>query len=691
MFAMFMFGLKWQIQYFSVNGIFQSIDTVLEVIGFSMATICLSRAQTFLMKCSSIGYLLIIASDFIIRYHVISGLLPYLSSLESTWILGLLLMSLGFYSVKNSSDKRLFKISAINSLQSQIGIWLLVLWLLSVFMFAGTYYFFSPSTEPYLNHFTKNFLSMLVPFSVLAIVSSSYIAIKISSPLAKLESKINEFLLTEVPPEEITNLIDNNYISEFKALDKLVFNAFSLYQKKYITDMNFAKLAAQVTHDIRSPLAAINTALSDLTSVPENKRVMIRNAANRINDIANNLLFKANNNFINSQENLEGNANSAELIFFVLENIVGEKRYEHHESKVHINLNGSEDSYNCFSKIHLETFKRVLSNLINNSIEASKSKGLVELTLASNDSHIEIIIKDNGCGIPKDILPKVKEQGFSFNKKNGAGLGLSYAEQYLRQMNGKMYIHSEEKIGTSIKIELPKADQPDWFCDSLTISQGSQVVVLDDDPSIHDVWNERFAALSSAQLIHCYTLSELILYKVDSERPILYLIDYELLSDLENGLDIIEKLQINDKALLVTSCFEDVAIRDRCTNLGVSMIPKPYVPHLKIKQTSFSNLVFIDDDEMMRNTWLFAAEEVGMSITTYSSFNEFLKNKTHYDKDTVIYIDSDLGDNIKGVLCAKRLFNEGFKEVHLTTGYSHDRFGNMPWLKSIVGKEPPFY
>ena len=97
MFAMFMFGLKWQIQYFSLKGIFQSIDTILEVIGFFMATICLARAQTFLIRFTGIGYLLIIASDFIIRYHVVSGMVPYLSSLESTWILGLTLMSLGFF------------------------------------------------------------------------------------------------------------------------------------------------------------------------------------------------------------------------------------------------------------------------------------------------------------------------------------------------------------------------------------------------------------------------------------------------------------------------------------------------------------------------------------------------------------------------------------------------------------------
>ncbi len=103
-----------------------------------------------------------------------------------------------------------------------------------------------------------------------------------------------------------------------------------------------------------------------------------------------------------------------------------------------------------------------------------------------------------------------------------------------------------------------------------------------------------------------------------------------------------------------------------------------------------SNLVFIDDDEMMRATWLYAAEEAGLIISTYSSFDEFLKEISDYNKNTAIYIDSDLGNNIKGEICAKYLFDEGFCEIHLATGYSKDMFCTMPWIKAIVGKEPPF-
>jgi FixJ family two-component response regulator len=218
--------------------------------------------------------------------------------------------------------------------------------------------------------------------------------------------------------------------------------------------------------------------------------------------------------------------------------------------------------------------------------------------------------------------------------------------------------------------------------------------VLDDDRSIHNAWDERFLNALDVKIMHFYSIQELSMCKVDPRIPVLYLIDYELLPDSKNGLDVIEELKLNNEAILVTSCFEDITIRNRCKNIGVKIIPKPYVPYIKIIKKPNAevadSIVFIDDDEMMRKTWIFAADDAGKKISTYPSFDDFTKEINIYDKNTVIYIDSDLGNNIRGELCAKYLFDKGFTEIHVATGYPKDRFNSMPWIKSIVGKEPPF-
>jgi FixJ family two-component response regulator len=107
--------------------------------------------------------------------------------------------------------------------------------------------------------------------------------------------------------------------------------------------------------------------------------------------------------------------------------------------------------------------------------------------------------------------------------------------------------------------------------------------------------------------------------------------------------------------------------------------------------TQSFDLVLIDDDELIRTAWSFAAEDAGKNIAIYSSFDQFINNSNNHSKSTKIYIDSDLGNNIKGEVCAKQLFDKGFHEIYLATGYSKEGFDEMPWIMAFVGKEPPFY
>lgn len=172
------------------------------------------------------------------------------------------------------------------------------------------------------------------------------------------------------------------------------------------------------------------------------------------------------------------------------------------------------------------------------------------------------------------------------------------------------------------------------------------------------------------------------------------MIDYEFLTEDKNGLDVIEELKIHQHSVLVTSAFEDQELRARCSTLGIKIIPKPYVPYIQIS-TAFSLdlnnfVILIDDDEMMRMTWQFAAENAGLNLKAYSSFQSLISEINKYDKNTAIYIDSDLGDDLKGEECACHLFHQGFINLHLTTGYCIENQATFPWFKTIIGKTPPF-
>ena len=90
-FSIFMFTIHWKLHITSLIGIYQVLDTICEAIGFSFAAICLIRARTVFIQFLGAGYLTIVASDFIIRYGVISNHVIPENIFETTWVLGLLL------------------------------------------------------------------------------------------------------------------------------------------------------------------------------------------------------------------------------------------------------------------------------------------------------------------------------------------------------------------------------------------------------------------------------------------------------------------------------------------------------------------------------------------------------------------------------------------------------------------------
>jgi len=72
------------------------------------------------------------------------------------------------------------------------------------------------------------------------------------------------------------------------------------------------------------------------------------------------------------------------------------------------------------------------------------------------DSYVRIAIKDNGQGIPPEILPRLFEPYFS-TKAGGTGLGLAIARKSIEDHGGRIHVESERNQGTSVTVFLPIA------------------------------------------------------------------------------------------------------------------------------------------------------------------------------------------------------------------------------------------
>ena len=336
-----------------------------------------------------------------------------------------------------------------------------------------------------------------------------------------------------------------------------------------------ADLSAQVAHDIRSPLAAMDAMLKDTSGLPEEKRVMLRNVSNRIRDIANDLLERNRQNAKSQTGLSEANSSSGArpepqnfkmetvLLSSLIDPVITEKCLQFQPKPgLQIDLKLAPESYGLFAKLQPIEFRRMISNLVNNAVEALGDTGAVSVGLSHENGNIILTVADNGNGILPEILAKLGQKGETHGKAGGSGLGLYHARTTAESWGGSLIILSEVGKGTTVTVRLPKADSP------------------------------------------------------------------------------------------------------------------------------ATNAALIDDDALVHMTWKMVAKQSGITLRTFKTPEAFLA--ADIAKDAAIYIDSDLGNGIKGEKIAEKLFADGYKNIVLATGHAPDSFPAMPWIKQIIGKEPPW-
>lgn len=100
--------------------------------------------------------------------------------------------------------------------------------------------------------------------------------------------------------------------------------------------------------------------------------------------------------------------------------------------------------------------KQVFVNVIDNAIKYGKSGGFVKITLKRLNNSIRITVEDNGCGISKNDLPKIKQKFFKANNSaRGSGIGLAVSDEIIALHNGELNFDSVLGEGTTVTINLP--------------------------------------------------------------------------------------------------------------------------------------------------------------------------------------------------------------------------------------------
>ena len=104
--------------------------------------------------------------------------------------------------------------------------------------------------------------------------------------------------------------------------------------------------------------------------------------------------------------------------------------------------------------------REVLTNIINNALDAMSEGGEIKLTTVQDNSSVVIKIQDTGMGIPEEIKERIFDPFFTTKGVGkGTGLGLSIVYGIVTEHDGKLHVVSEVGKGTELVIELPVSEE----------------------------------------------------------------------------------------------------------------------------------------------------------------------------------------------------------------------------------------
>lgn len=218
-------------------------------------------------------------------------------------------------------------------------------------------------------------------------------------------------------------------------------------------------LAGGVAHEINNPLTAILTnaqmllaGADTLDADTKESLQLIEEATQRCRTIVQKLMTYA-------KKPLESAEVSGANMLKVVKKVITFLIYQLEQENVKIVIKAKEDNYPVMGNSN--ELEQVITNLVLNArdaIKSAKKSGSVQIALAQDDEWVKLQIKDDGRGIPKEILSRVFDPFFTTKEiGKGLGLGLSICHSIVERYNGLITVQSEENKGSVFMVQLPKA------------------------------------------------------------------------------------------------------------------------------------------------------------------------------------------------------------------------------------------
>jgi two-component system phosphate regulon sensor histidine kinase PhoR len=224
---------------------------------------------------------------------------------------------------------------------------------------------------------------------------------------------------------------------------------------------------SNITHELKTPIATVGVAIEALrsfgaTQSPERTKEYLDISASELQRLGLlvDKVLKVSMLESNRLELKKENFDIRQLV----EEVVTMMKLQFEKQQAVVNIHTTGDRFIIEAdRLHIIS---VIYNLLDNALKYSKNNPQIDILIASSSYDIvEIKIKDNGIGIPKEYRTRIFEKFFRVpsgdtHNVKGYGLGLSYVWEILIAHMGFVTVQSEPGKGSEFRIILPYKEQP---------------------------------------------------------------------------------------------------------------------------------------------------------------------------------------------------------------------------------------
>lgn len=286
---------------------------------------------------------------------------------------------------------------------------------------------------------------------VLLVLYSGYIGItyyiqkkkqeEIMEVVDHLEEK---YLISEIikKPKNLENI---GYYYALKKACKAMNDKLSILEHKY---NDYEEYIQSFVHEIKTPLAALSLYEDN------NNNKELKTELQKMNHLVEQVLFFARSESTEKDYFIK-NLNLADMIHSVILEykdyiLTQELALNIHNLEVEV---ATDEKWLSF----------IVSQIIQNSIkyiDNEKNKHQLEIYAEKSKNKVDLVIEDNGVGIPQEDLPRVFEKGFTGSdrkKEYSTGIGLYLCKKLCDRLNLSIEITSVEHKFTKVVIVLPNS------------------------------------------------------------------------------------------------------------------------------------------------------------------------------------------------------------------------------------------